>query len=92
VDKGTISAPFPSVQNATNFNLPDAIKKIESEIIVDVKYLAFYPVSDETSFTINQVVGDSTVAAWDLVPLSFTEVAAATKTCKIFGKLYRSVS
>ena len=25
------------------------------------------------------------------VPLSITDVAAATKTCKIFGKLYRAV-
>ena len=81
----------PSVQNATNLNLPETIKKAESEMLVDVKYLAFYPIAEETSCTISQVVGDSTVVAWDLVPLNITDVAAATKTCKIFGKLYRAV-
>ena len=59
--------------------------------MVDVKYLAFYPIAEETSCTVSQVVGDSTVAAWDLVPLSITDVAVATKTCKIFGKLYCAV-
>ena len=94
VDKNSISAPFPNVQNPTNFNLPESIKKIESadsEIIADIKYLSFYPNAEETLCTINQVVGEANVAAWDLVPLSISEVAAATKTCKIFGKLYRAV-
>ena len=37
-------------------------------------------------------MGDiSTVAAWDLVPLSIKDVAAAPKTCKVYGKLYRAV-
>ena len=94
VDKDSVSAPFPNVENATNMNLPFnyyAIKKVDSEIVVDVKYLAFYPAAEETSCTISQVVGDSTVAAWDLVPLSIKDVATATKTCKVFGKLYRAV-
>ena len=91
VDKGSISAPFPNVQNATNMPLPEAIKKIESEVIADVKRIAFYPLAEEAQCTVSQVIGDSTVPAWDLVPLSITEVAAATKTCKIFGKLYRAV-
>ena len=91
MDKDAISAPFPDAQNASKFNLPDSIKKLDSEIIVDCKYLAFYPSSVETSCTISQVVGDGTVAAWDLVPLSIAEVAAATKECKTFGKLYRAI-
>ncbi|MCP4254266.1 MAG: hypothetical protein GY775_12820, partial [Candidatus Scalindua sp.] len=91
VDKGSVSAPFPDVQNATNMNLPQAIKKVDSEILVDVKYLAFYPLDQETTCTISQVVGDSTVAAWDLVPLNIKNVAAATKSCKVYGKLYRAV-
>ena len=61
-------------------------------MLVDVKYLAFYPITEQTSCTISQVVGDSSVVAWDLVPLNITDVAAATKTCKIFGKLYRAVN
>ena len=92
VDKNSISAPFPNVQNATNMNLPQSIKLVESDLIIDVKYLSFNPISEETSCTVNQVVGDnSTLAAWDLVPLNIKEVAAATKTCKVYGKLYRAV-
>ena len=49
VTKGKISAPFPNVQNATNLNLPETIKKAESEIIIDVKYLAFYPIAEQTN-------------------------------------------
>ena len=70
------------------------INKLEfsdSDLIFDIKCLAFYPDSEVTSCTISQVVGSDNVAAWDLVPLSISEVAAATKTCKIFGKLYRAV-
>merc|ERR1711942_343917 len=94
VDKNSISAPFPNVQNPTNFDLPKSIKKIESvdsEIVNDVKCLSYYPNAEETPCTISQVVGDVTVPAWDLVPLSISEVAAAAKTCKFFGKLYRAV-
>ena len=94
VDKNSVSAPFPDIQNATNFDIPASIKKIEfsdSDLIFDIKCLSFYPDSEFTSCTISQVVGSDNVAAWDLVPLSISEVAAATKTCKIFGKLYRAV-
>ena len=93
VDKNSISAPFPNVQNATNLNLPQSIiKLVETDLIVDVKHLSYNPMSEETSYTVNQVVGDnSTLAAWDLVPLTIKEVAAATKVCRIYGKLYRAV-
>ena len=91
VDKDAISAPFPDAQNTSKFNLPESIQKLDSDIIIDCKYLAFYPSSVETSCTISQVVGDSTVAAWDLVPLTIAEVATATKECKIFGKLFRAI-
>ena len=40
----------------------------------------------------NQVIGDnSPVAAWDLVPLSIKDVADATQSCKVYGKLFRAV-
>ena len=46
---------------------------------------------DITECTVSSVVGDSPVAAWDIVPLTIKDVAAATKSCKIFGKLFRAV-
>ena len=56
-----------------------------------VNYLSHYPSVDKVPYTINQLVGDSPVAAWDIIPLSVKEVAAATKVCKIYGKLFRAV-
>ena len=101
VQKNCISAPFPNVQNPTNFDIPASIKTVnvninpfefsENDLIFDVKYLSFYPDSEVTDCTINQIVGSDNVAAWDLIPLSLAEVATATKKCKVFGKLYNSV-
>ena len=57
----------------------------------DFKYLPNYPSVVQVPYTVHQVVGDSPVAAWDIIPLSMKEVAAATKVCKIYGKLFRAV-
>ena len=54
VDKNSVSAPFPDIQNATNFDLPASIKKLEfsdSDLIFDIKCLSFYPDSEFTSCT-----------------------------------------
>ena len=96
VDQISGTAPFPVVHDASTLGLPSNIKsvinKVEAEILYDVKYLAFNPDTHVTDFTVNAVVGESsTVAAWDLVPLSVKEVAEATKTCKVYGKLYKAV-
>ena len=94
---GKVSAPFPMVHNTSNMDLPHSIKseavnKVETEVLFDVKHLAFNPDLNIAECTVSQVVGDiSTVAAWDLVPLSIKDVAAATKICKVYGKLFRAV-
>ena len=103
VTPGRVSAPFPPVQDASGMALPPSITgtsktptvhKLEvasSDILYDVKHLSCNPSLDVTPFTINQIIGDSPVAAWDIIPLTVKEVAAATKTCKIYGKLFRAV-
>ncbi|CAL4065346.1 unnamed protein product [Meganyctiphanes norvegica] len=97
VTPGTVSAPFPLLQDTSSMDLPLGIKsaavnKVEAEVVYDVKHLAFNPNSNIAPCTVSQVVGDSSnVAAWDLVPLSIKEVAAATQTCKVYGKLYKAV-
>ena len=84
VDHGTVSVPFPMVHNTSNMDLPlsiksEAVNKVEAEVLYDVKHLAFNPYLNIAPCTVSQVVGDiSTVAAWDLVPLSIKDVAAAT--------------
>ena len=67
------------------------IEVVDSEVMRDVKHLACNPSLDFAPYTIHQLVGDSRVAAWDIIPLTTKEVAAATKTCKIYGKLFRAV-
>lgn len=91
VTKGTVSAPFPVIQDVSNMALPASIMKVDAEILFDVKNLAINPSLDILPFTINQLVGDSPVDAWDIVPLTVKEVADATRNCKIFGKLFRAI-
>ena len=57
----------------------------------DVKHLACNPSLDIAPYTIHQLVGDSPVAAWDIIPLTTKEVATAMKTDRIYGKLFRAV-
>ena len=92
VTKGDVSAPFPDVENVDNLDLPASIKFIAADISTDVKYLAFYPNSNKTEFTIKQVIGDDTnTMAWDLLPLNAADVARETQTCKIYGKLFNAI-
>ena len=79
-----------------HYPIPNAIamhklEVVDSEILYDVKHLACNPSLNIAPYTINQLVGDSPVAAWDIIPLTVKEVAAATKTCKVYGKLFRAV-
>ena len=57
----------------------------------NVQVLSGNPSEHVLHCTIHQVVGDSPVAAWDIIPLSVKEVADATNNCKIYGKLFRAV-
>ena len=97
---GSASAPFPNVQNATNMSLPQSmtqpsVNKVDisvedCKIMGNVQYLARYPGKDVASVTIHQIVGDRPVAVWDILPLTTKDVADATKTDKVYGKLFRA--
>ena len=41
--------------------------------------------------SISQIVGDEPKVAWDILPLTIKEVAEATKTDRVYSKLYRSI-
>ena len=43
------------------------------------------------SVTIAQVIGETPKEAWDILPLSISDVAKATSEDKQYGKLYNSV-
>ena len=70
----------------------EPIHKLENELLFEVQNLANNPIVSQVECSIKQVIGDSSpVAAWDLVPLSIQEVADATQSCKVYGKLFRAV-
>ena len=97
VSTGSHTAPFPPVQSISGMQLPDALTSrpvvneidlVSSNVMGDVKLLSGNPSEHVIPYTIHQVVGDSPVAAWDIIPLSVKEVAAATNICKIYGKIF----
>ena len=56
-----------------------------------VRKLAEQPQQIYADVTIAQVVGESCKEAWDILPLSISDVAKATREDKVFGKLYNAV-
>ncbi len=99
---GTDSAPFPMVHDAAGMALPKSmtglptaqqfnVSEFDFDIKGNVHHLACNPSLDVAPVTVHQVVGDSPVAAWDILPLTTKDVAAATKVDKVYGKLYRAV-
>ena len=63
----------------------------EEEILCDVTELAKYPQQEVVNVSISQIVGDEPKVAWDILPLTIKEVAEATKTDKVYSKLYKSI-
>ena len=57
----------------------------------DVTELAKYPRQEVVNVSIAQVVGDVPKAAWDILPLTIKEVAEATRTDKVYSKLYKAI-
>ena len=44
-----------------------------------------------TQVVVNQVNGSVPIEAWDILPLSLSEVATATREDKTFGRLLKAV-
>ena len=63
----------------------------EEQLMADVMALAEDPVEDLTNICIFQVIGKPASEAWDVMPLSMKEVARATQSDKVLGKLYNAV-
>ena len=61
------------------------------EIMCQVQKLATEPSTEVASVTIQSVIGELPKEAWDILPLTMAEVAHATRTDKIYGKLYNAV-
>ena len=61
------------------------------EVMQSVACLAQLPDPGTTAISICKVVGTAPSAVWDILPLSFKEVAKATREDKVLGKLLMAV-
>ena len=61
------------------------------ELMLDIQHLACSPDEDVSSVSIAQVVGEAPKEAWDILPLTITDVAKATRKSRQYGKLYNAV-
>ena len=63
----------------------------EEDLLCDVTELAKYPRQEVVNVSISQIIGDGPKVALDILPLTIKKVADATKTDKVYSKLYKSI-
>ena len=63
----------------------------EGEIMGEVQNIASYPCQEVVNDSISQIAGNILKAAWDILPLTIKEVAEATRTDKVYSKLYKAI-
>ena len=63
----------------------------EDQLMAEVRSLAESPQEDMVSITVAQVMGEPGREAWEVLPLSISDVAKATREDKVFGKLFNAV-
>ena len=57
----------------------------------DVQDLAVWPEEAIATVSISQVIGESPKEAWDILPLTISDVAIATRKSRQYGKLFNAV-
>ena len=63
----------------------------EEQLMWEVQQLASVPQEAMASITVAQVICETPKEAWDILPLSISDVAKATLTDKVYGKLYNAI-
>ena len=92
LELNTVTNSIKSNESKTLLKNSNLIDTEPIHLLFQVQNLAINPMDSQVECSVKQVIGDSSpVAAWDLVPLSTQEVADATQSCKIYGKLFRAV-
>ena len=61
------------------------------EIVHSVYCLAQLPDPGECEFSISKIIGSTPTAAWDILPLTVKDVANATRTDGVYGKLLTAI-
>ena len=63
----------------------------EEQLMWEVQQLASVPQEAMASITVAQVICETPKEAWDILPLSISDVAKETLTDKVYGKLYNAI-
>ena len=63
----------------------------EEQVMAEVKSMARNPEDVFAEVTILQAVGEPSKQPWDVLPLTISDVAKATREDKVLGKLYNAV-
>ena len=92
---GSNQASYPG-GGVTQLAALPTLKKIEffceeEQLMAEVQNLAYCPQEDIASVTVAQVIGQTHIEAWDIIPLSLEDVARKTREDKQYGKLYRAL-
>ena len=86
---GGIQAEYPSepLQQLSELPIVNNLEVLwrEEELMQEVQLLAGRPQEDIASVTIAQVIGETPKEVWDVLPLSISDVAKATREDKVYG-------
>ena len=92
---GGTQAEYPSgpLQQLSELPVVNQLEVLceEEELMQEVQLLAGQPQEAVASVTIAQVIGETPKEAWDVLPLSISDVAKATREDKQYGKLIKAV-
>ena len=59
----------------------------EEQLMAEMQNLAYCPQEDIALVTVAQIIGQTHIEAWDIIPLSLEDVARKTREDKQYGKL-----
>ena len=92
---GDSRAPYPAEGVQQLSQLP-TINKTEvlldaEELMVNIQEIACWLEEAMASVSISQVIGETPKEAWDILPLTISDVAKATRKSRQYGKLFNAV-
>ena len=92
---GDSRAPYPA-GGVQQLNQLQTVNKTQvlldaEELMVDIQELACWPEEAMASVSISQVIGETPKEAWDILPLTISDVAKATRKSRQYGKLFNAV-
>ena len=87
---GGETAVYPSGRLQQLGELPAAYL-VDMTVMADVQMLARQPQEEVCDVTVAQIVGVPCREAWEVLPVSITDVSRATREDRVYGKLFNAV-